>query len=565
MKKSPVDHQNDQEKVVPLQLDDAQFYFERAMQSLERHRYDKALKYFRLSIEKEPDNPINYCNLAGLLAELGEFEESNQVLKMVLSDIDPEFHECWFYMANNYAYLGEYELAEKHLLEYVKREPYGEYIEEVEEMLELLAQEIGRPPGEYPIEFLPEYMQEHERARRQLESGNFAEAAKQLQALIKQQPNYWPAYNNLTLAYYYLGEMDKALRLTEHVLKKDPHNLHAQCNRLLLTRQTGDQKNYSVWLKRLKKLIPLNGDHLYKMAITFGILGEHETAYQLFCQLLRVSDQLDVSFFHQLAAAAWNTGRLQKAKRYWQHAAKLDPKSNVPRFYLDQVEQWLVQPKQPLPTVQYHYQLPFEEKIFQLQTRKKKIEPFDLKADPLMHASFFWILQRRDRTAKAQVIQLLGMLATKESEQLLRQYLLMETQQDDDCKKLALLILRQMGANPPYSVWIQNQLVVIEESENGQTFVNREWSQILRCCQQRMSEYSIEQIRDAKALLLSFLKQQHQQLPTVRRIEPWAAALEYVVAKHHGLPLSKLEVAKKYQVSPSTVAYYLKKLNLLKT
>src|SRR5690606_19040965 len=132
------------------------------------------------------------------------------------------------------------------------------------------------------------------------------------------------------------------------------------------------------------KLIPLNGDHLYKMAITFGILGEHETAYQLFCQLLRVSDQLDVSFFHQLAAAAWNTGRLQKAKRYWQHAAKLDPKSNVPRFYLDQVEQWLVQPKQPLPTVQYHYQLPFEEKIFQLQTRKKKIEPFDLKADPLM-------------------------------------------------------------------------------------------------------------------------------------------------------------------------------------
>ena len=74
MKKSPVDQSSAQRKVVSLQLD-AKFYFERAIQSLERHRYDKALKYFRFSIEKEPENPMNHCNLAGLLAELGEFDE----------------------------------------------------------------------------------------------------------------------------------------------------------------------------------------------------------------------------------------------------------------------------------------------------------------------------------------------------------------------------------------------------------------------------------------------------------------------------------------------------------
>ena len=47
---------------------DANFFFERAVHSLERHHYDKALKYFRLAVEKEPDNPVNYCNLAGVLS-----------------------------------------------------------------------------------------------------------------------------------------------------------------------------------------------------------------------------------------------------------------------------------------------------------------------------------------------------------------------------------------------------------------------------------------------------------------------------------------------------------------
>ena len=560
MKKSPIDHHNDQGKVVSLQLD-AKFYFERAMQSIERHRYDRALKYFRLSIEKEPENPVNYCNLAGLLAELGEFNEANQVLEMVLSDIDPNFHECLFYMANNYAFLGEYELAEKHLLEYLKRDPYGEYIEEVEEMLDLLAQELGRSPGEYPIEQLPQHMQEHERARKLLEKGDFREAAKLLQELIKEQPYYWPAYNNLSLAYYYLGEIEKALHLSEHVIAKDPHNLHAQCNRVLFVQKTGDQKAYGTLLKRLKKLVPLNGEQLYKLAITFGILEEHESAYQLFFQLLRMSEFLEASFFHQLAAAAWNTGRLQKARRYWQQAVALDPESDVPRFYLAQLNHWLDDSKQPIPTVQYHYQLPFEEKIFQLQVEKKKVESLNLQNNPLLTASFFWVFNGQDLSAKAQVIQLLGLVGNKESERLLRHYLLLETKGDEDCKKLALFMLRRIGASPPYPVWMQDQLMVIEKTKNGGVYVNRDWAQILISCQQSMSHYSTELKKDAKALLLQFIKKQAHQLPLVRRVEPWAAALEYLVVKHQGLSITQLEVAQKYQISPSTVAYYVKKLS----
>ena len=75
-------------KIIPIQLD-AAFFYERAVRSLDRCRYDKALRYFRKAVEYEPDNPVNHCNMAGILSEMGNYEESNNILRRVLDELDP--------------------------------------------------------------------------------------------------------------------------------------------------------------------------------------------------------------------------------------------------------------------------------------------------------------------------------------------------------------------------------------------------------------------------------------------------------------------------------------------
>ena len=294
--------------------------------------------------------------------------KSNRVLEMVLSDMDPEFHECFYYMANNYAYMGEFELAENSCWNISSANQYGEYIEEAEEMFEafFLMNWVVLPASTW-LKHCPNICRNMRQARKLLEMGDFSEASKLLQEMIRKYPDYWPAYNNLSLACYYMGEMREALALSEQVLENDPHNLHAQCNRVLIMHQTGDHTTVQVLVQRLKKLIPLNGDHLYKLAITFGILGEHESAYQLFYKIFRLSDHLDASFFHQLAAAAWNTGRLQKAKRYWERAKALDSQSNVPRFYLDQLHHWLVFPKNESRMFRITISCHLKKRFFNLQ------------------------------------------------------------------------------------------------------------------------------------------------------------------------------------------------------
>ena len=53
-------------------------------------------------------------------------------------------------------------------------------------------------------------MMKQEQAKEFLESGHFPKAVKLLKAVIKEFPEYWSAYNNLALAYFYLGEVEKA-------------------------------------------------------------------------------------------------------------------------------------------------------------------------------------------------------------------------------------------------------------------------------------------------------------------------------------------------------------------
>src|SRR5690606_26775532 len=140
------------------------------MQSLDRYHYDKALRYFRRAVETEPDNAVHHINLAGVLSETGDYESSNEILQYIMESLDANLTECHFYMANNYLNLDLLEESERSLLNYLELDEQGLYIDEAEEMLELLAMELGRPVKVRSIRSR-EALFEHDQARLLLEEG----------------------------------------------------------------------------------------------------------------------------------------------------------------------------------------------------------------------------------------------------------------------------------------------------------------------------------------------------------------------------------------------------------
>jgi tetratricopeptide (TPR) repeat protein len=552
-------------KVISLPMD-ATFFFERAVQSLDRHHYDKALKYFRRAVEYEPENPVNHCNLAGILSEMGNYEESNRILKNIVETVDPTMTECHFYIANNFANMEDYESAEDSLIRYLEEDPRGQFLDDAEEMIDLLSYELKRPTKLASIKSR-EGLVEHDKARALLEEGKFSEAVRLLEKIIRKNPDFTAAYNNLALAYYYMGLFDKSMATIHKVLGIEPGNLHALCNIAIFYQHAGDKDNLHALLDMLKRTEPFHSDHVFKLATTMGILGEHSTAYRLFKRLLK-SGELghDPCLYHYTAVAAYNTGKLTEAWRLWKQTEKLDPGSNIPAFYLNQLRELERENKvgnsestAERSTLSYHYHLPFEEQFRMMETSSDGI-PEHLKRDPLVRSSFFWALRHGDQDTKLQVIQAFGIIADSEVEDALREFLL-TPDEDDYLKKVAIFVLRSMRAKEPIQAVLEGKTMNIKASPHTPNLPvwKDKWQQIMETALLKMEKrYDMIQRHDLETLWIEFLTRVYPSEPKMNKAEGWAAALEYLIAKMHRREISYQEVAARYGISIGTVSKNVK-------
>ncbi|MCD1258515.1 tetratricopeptide repeat protein [Paenibacillus athensensis] len=543
-------------KVISLNMD-AAFFFERAVQSLDRLHYDKALKYFRRAVEYETDNPVNHCNLAGVLSEMGNYEESNRILQEIVDTIDPDMTECYFYMANNYANMENYEQAETALVRYLETDPAGQFLEESEEMMELLSYELERPA---PLTCIKsrEGLFEHDKARALLEEGKFAEAVRLLEKLVKNHGDFLAARNNLALAYYYMGQFEKSMDTIKEVLELDSGNLHALCNLAIFHQHFGNRKELAELLEQLRKTFPFQQDHVFKLATTMGILGEHSKAYHLFKRLIKAGEGgSDPCLHHYAAVAACHIGRYVEAERHWRQVEKTDPGSEIAKFYLEQLR--ALPEASGTPTWSYHYHLPFEEQFRVLEKSSQGI-PEQLKKDPLVRSSFFWALRHGDMDTKLQVIQAFGLIADNEVKDALRDFI-QERQEDDYLKKVAIFVLRSIGVRDPLPAYLDGAPLVVQAAPFAPNLPvwQPKWQEVMETAQKHMHKrYDMIQQHDLEILWVEFLTRVYPDTPKIQKAEGWAAALEYLIAKMHRRAISYQEVAVRYEVTVSTVSKNVK-------
>jgi len=538
--------------IISLHLN-AEFYLQRGMQSLDRYRYDKALRYFRRAVETEPYNAVHHINLAGVLSETGDYESSNEILTHVLESLDPNLTECYFYLANNYMNMDMLEQSEQALLKYLELDEEGFYLEDAEEMLEILSMELGRPVKVRSIR-ARQALFEHEQARMMLEEGKFSEAVLLLESLTRRHPGFMAARNNLALAYYYRGEMDKALQTVHDVLEDDPGNLHALCNLTIFMHQMDRHAEAAVLTDRLAKLYPLHHEQLFKLATTMGIIGRHDHAYRLFKRLLRtVPPEPDASMYHYAAVAAVHLGKYEEARRLWLKVRNLDERPDIANYYLRRLNEVLERGWSQETVFSYNYQLPFEEQLKWLQAGERTLAA-QRRLDPVVRSSFFWVLRHGQHDAKLQVIKALGLIGDDEVEMALREFV-RNPDEPEDLKDAARSVLAGLAAErsgaekgagrvEPLNSLVRSSLPTWDQS----------WQDVVEIALSHMEKrYGMTERYDMQALWADFLRRMYPWTPRIRRPEGWSAALEYLIAKMHSRRITYLDVATRYGISTSTV------------
>jgi tetratricopeptide (TPR) repeat protein len=472
-----------------------EYYFTKGVKAFHRRDLKKAEKYFRRAMHLEPGEPMIVCQLAIVLSEMGEYQQSNRLLHLVLEELDENMAECHYFLANNYAHLGLFRDAFRHANLYLELNEDGEFAEDANDLLDLLTMEAEEMDEDYYEE--DDLIVKQEEARNHLESGEFPKAIEIFQEVIEEYPEYWSAYNNLALAYFYLGEATKARDILNDVLERNPGNLHALCNALVFAHYQGQEKEGQDLKDSLEKIHPIHVEHQFKLGATFALVGEYELAYRWLKKLQKTGFEGDGAFYYWLAHASYFTGRENTAVSAWKKVLEFSPEKEGMEPWADKRDvKFESQVSAILNQLNSDYP---EERLFalfltSLSAKKKEILAADTSTDKMTEM---------EKSYLAYVSS--GKLSGKED----------EVKGAHETAKLLYDHHQPIGKNEAgvYIMWFS---VFEQAAEAGYDFKNK---------------------------------------------KAWAAAVDYLWDKLRNIKTSKAAVAKKYGLSVSTLSKYINLAN----
>lgn len=538
---------------------DAEYFYERGVRFLQRNDLQRALKAFRKTVEFEPSNPVNHCNLAGVLSEMGDFQASNEILLHILNDLAPEMAECQFYLANNYANMGQYDVAEEYVLKYLDADPEGEYADDAEEMLDVLMDEFG---GGQAFERWEQEKIAEERAaaerdgRHLLENGQFEAAVEWLERIVASEPDNTAAHNNLSLAYYYTGQQEKACELAGQVLERQPDNIHALCNLTVFMKYVGTRDGLQACVSKLQKVFPLHYDLAMKVGTTLGLVGYHKDALQLFLQLARIVHVPDPILTHSIAASAANSGEYGIARKWWKVLAQLPDVKEVALFYLEKLDEVECEGRKGF-RVSYQYDLPLQVQFAEMKKRLEQTDTEVWRKDPLFRASLYWGLRNGGTETRRAVLRTLALIGDEDAQKSLRLFL-KRPDVDETLQAIALVLLQRMGAVEDVEVNCNGHLKAIvlnHLSEHLILSIEPIWQTVWEITRQWFCNHGYtDLLQSAERSWLTFL---HESLVNpgfrIRKPEIWVAGLVYITLRYHAVALSQKELANQFHVSPSSI------------
>ncbi|WP_223701351.1 helix-turn-helix domain-containing protein [Sutcliffiella deserti] len=309
-------------KVIPF-AQNGDYFFQKGIRAYRKRDLYKARKWLQRAEEMKPSDAAVLSQLAIVLTELGDYQRSNELFMEILDKLEPDMHDCHYFIANNFAYLGLFQESRKHAEEYLTMDPEGEFVDDTEDLLDLL--ELDADEAEDYVLGQDQLIVMQEEARNLLENGELDEALALLEEIIEEYPHFWSAYNNLALAYFYKGNLAKARDVLEDVLDKNPGNLHALCNLLVFYHYENNQAEMLVLAARLEKVTPILVEHRYKLGATFGLIGRQDLAFKWMRSLQRNGFQGDSTFYYWLANAAYHTSHFTVAEQAWAKVLELSP------------------------------------------------------------------------------------------------------------------------------------------------------------------------------------------------------------------------------------------------
>jgi len=231
---------------------DPDVYFRVGLRYAEKHRFYDAKRFFEKAVKGEPFNADYQFNLACILSELKETRKSNKILISIIREIDPTLAECYFGIACNYFELGNFKKAREYLEKYVQLDINGEFVDEAYDILYYLQLYDNHDTGRQREKTVARLANE---GRKLLDEGLYNEACQKFEKVVEFEPYLVGPRNDLAIACFFSGNIDRAVSLAASVIKLDPNNLLANSSLALFFAREKHIERYEKQLEILSGLV----------------------------------------------------------------------------------------------------------------------------------------------------------------------------------------------------------------------------------------------------------------------------------------------------------------------
>lgn len=532
----------------------AEFYFDLGYKYIQKGNLKTALRYIEKAVKLKPYDSFIQFNYAGLLAELGDLDRSTEALIKIVKELDPNYLECYFGLGCNYLQMQKIKKSAEYFSKYLEKDPDGEFAEEAEDLLEMLTM-IKDANNNLDDEELERIYKVEEEAINHLERREYEKAAEKFEKVVQMLPNAIPARNNLALAYYYLGYLDKAIELAREVLSYEETNVHANCNLAIFYNKQGVASWVEKQIREIKKVNTDNEDYLYKIADTYGSLGRHSDAYKTYKKLLTVNPENPV-YVHYAALAAFNCRKYKESIKLWDKLSRLNSDNLVSDYYIGVAESQMNAEDTGI-VFPYIYQLPRDEIKDRLDFIYRFIEmPAEecrklLSEDEHILDTLYFGMNFDRYFLRKLIYNKLKNDKLTGAEPIIRRFM-QRADVENYIKMESVFLLNSIGAKEPYTVNFDGEIknVTIDPLSFPESEWKKEWESVknkaasmMKRCYRKPYKKIIEDI------WYEFIKSTYPEVPEIKNIDVWAAALEYVYCKFYSPDSRPEQIAGKYKIS----------------
>ena len=156
------------------------------------------------------------------------------------------------------------------------------------------------------------------------QNNNLQDAQNYYQKVLKIDPNYAPAHNNLGVIYKNLQENQKARDCYEKAIEIDPIYVEAHYNLGVVFKELGDLQKAKSCLEKTIEINPNYAGAYSNLGVLFKELGDLQKAKACYEKAIKINPN-HVDAHYNLGVLFKELGDLQKAKACFEKAIEINP------------------------------------------------------------------------------------------------------------------------------------------------------------------------------------------------------------------------------------------------